>query len=251
MATSEGTIKTSGSIKKREKCRLSKNSSLRSKMLHQLASARFRYLNEKLYKSDKSEISEVFSEGTSTFNAYHKGFNQQVKQWPINPLDVIIKALKRRSDLKELRIADFGCGEARLSAEISSIANKVESFDLMAVNSRVKVCDVRHTPLKSGSMDVVVYCLSLMASSLVEHFKESNRVLKVGGIMMIAEVESRFENVNKFIEQLTHFGFELIKNDFTHNLFYFMDFKKVSDISKSKKKKLPDIVLLPCIYKKR
>lgn len=85
-----------------------------------------------------------------------------------------------RSDLNELVVADFGCGEARLSAEISSVAKKVVSFDLMAANSRVKVCDVRNTPLPSKSIDILVYCLSLMASSLTEHFKEANRVLKIG-----------------------------------------------------------------------
>ncbi|XP_073985431.1 ribosomal RNA-processing protein 8 isoform X2 [Rhodnius prolixus] len=204
-----------------------------------------------MYTSAGNNSVETFTEEADNFEAYHKGFRQQVKQWPINPLDIIIKSIRKRSDLNELVVADFGCGEARLSAEISSVAKKVVSFDLMAANSRVKVCDVRNTPLPSKSIDILVYCLSLMASSLNEHFKEANRVLKIGGTMKIAEVESRFVNVDRFIEDIKHFGFELQSKNFSYNLFFFMDFKKVSDISKSKKKKLPDVSLLPCIYKKR
>ena len=37
-------------------------------------------------------------------------------------------------------IADFGCGDAKLS---SSVPNKVHSFDLVSVNDKVTACDMR------------------------------------------------------------------------------------------------------------
>ena len=68
--------------------------------------------------------------------------------------------------------------------------------------------------------------------------------------MKIADVESRFENVDDFISLLRSYGFVNTWKDLEHNLFYFMDFKKVSEVDR-KSKKLPQISLKPCLYKKR
>lgn len=70
--------------------------------------------------------------------------------------------------------------------------------------------------------------------------------------MKIAEVESRFNNINMFVDHLTKYGFENTKVDRGIEMFVFMDFKKTRDISKTAlKKKLPILELKPCIYKKR
>lgn len=70
--------------------------------------------------------------------------------------------------------------------------------------------------------------------------------------MKIAEVESRFDDINTFVSQLTKYGFESMKVDKSNEMFIFMDFKKTNDISKTAlKKKLPILELKPCIYKKR
>jgi hypothetical protein len=70
--------------------------------------------------------------------------------------------------------------------------------------------------------------------------------------MKVAEIESRFDNINIFIDHLTKYGFENLKLDREIEMFVFMDFKKIQDISKTAlKKKLPILELKPCIYKKR
>jgi len=72
------------------------------------------------------------------------------------------------------------------------------------------------------------------------------------GLMKIAEVESRFDSINMFVDHLTKYGFENTKVDKEIEMFVFMDFKKTQDISKTAlKKKLPMLELKPCIYKKR
>lgn len=72
------------------------------------------------------------------------------------------------------------------------------------------------------------------------------------GLMKIAEVASRFDNINMFVDHLTKYGFEITKVDQEIEMFVFMDFKKTQDISKTAlKKKLPILELKPCIYKKR
>lgn len=40
---------------------------------------------------------------------------------------------------KNLVIADFGCGDAKLA---QSVPQKVHSFDLVALNKRITVCDM-------------------------------------------------------------------------------------------------------------
>lgn len=70
------------------------------------------------------------------------------------------------------------------------------------------------------------------------------------GILKIAEVESRFEQVKDFIEAINSYGFKIIWKDLSHNLFYFLDFEKKKDI-RGRRNNLPPITLKSCLYKKR
>ncbi|XP_015598709.1 ribosomal RNA-processing protein 8 [Cephus cinctus] len=219
--------------------------SLRDRMMNQLRASRFRYLNEQLYNSKSFESKNYFKEDPEAFKAYHEGYKKQVEQWPLNPLDLIIDSIKKMS--KDFVIADFGCGEARLA---KSVPQEVHSFDLVAINDNVKACDMAHTPLLTNGIHVVVFCLSLMGTNLNDYLIEANRVLKKDGLLKIAEVESRFDKVEDFIKILENYGFVNTWKDLSHNLFYFMDFKKVKDINRNDKK-LPPLSLKPCLYKKR
>lgn len=69
------------------------------------------------------------------------------------------------------------------------------------------------------------------------------------GILYIAEVESRFEDIDNFTSSMVHFGFTLKKKDISHQMFIFMDFKKARKVTKSGK--LPELTLEPCLYKRR
>ncbi|GFV88994.1 hypothetical protein TNCV_4911942 [Trichonephila clavipes] len=46
-------------------------------------------------------------------------------------------------------------------------------------------------PLPNESVNVAVFCLSLMGTNLKDYLRETFRILKVGGTLKIAEVESR------------------------------------------------------------
>lgn len=234
---------------RKEKYFNSKHTPLREKLMNKLKAARFRYLNEQLYTSKSGESKDFFLQDPKSFEAYHEGFKKQVSQWPINPVDIIIKSIQEKESSRQLVIADLGCGEAQLAAALDE--HKVHSLDLVALNDRVTPCDMTHTPLKSGSVDVAVFCLSLMGTDLPACVKEANRILKLGGEMKIAEVESRFHDVKDFVKDIQKYGFEKTNLNMDYSLFFFLDFKKVSHLSKSKKKKLPDINLKPCLYKKR
>lgn len=60
-----------------------------------LKASRFRFINEQLYTQSGDEAIKVFNEDDSAFSTYHEGYRIQVKQWPINPLDRIIKSIKK------------------------------------------------------------------------------------------------------------------------------------------------------------
>jgi hypothetical protein len=53
-----------------------------------------------------------------------------------------------------------------------------------------KICDMANVPLKSKTVDVAVFCLSLMGTNLADFLREAHRALKDVGILKIAEVRS-------------------------------------------------------------
>lgn len=70
--------------------------SLRAKMLDKLKGARFRYINEELYTIKGKDAMKIFKKDPDAFEAYHAGYRHQVAAWPINPVDIVIKSLKKR-----------------------------------------------------------------------------------------------------------------------------------------------------------
>jgi len=89
------------------------------------------------------------------------------------------------------------------------VPNKVHSFDLFALNERVTACDMTRVPLQDETVDAVVFCLSLMGTDVSRFIVEANRVLKVNGLLKIAEVSSRFSGpvYLAFVKRMKRFGF--------------------------------------------
>ncbi|XP_073940921.1 ribosomal RNA-processing protein 8 isoform X2 [Castor canadensis] len=178
---------------------------LRARMTQRLDGARFRYLNEQLYSGTSSAAQRLFQEDPEAFLLYHQGFQKQMKKWPLQPVDQIARDLRRRP--ASLVVADFGCGDCRLA---SSIRNPVHCFDLASLDPRVTVCDMAQVPLEDKSVDVAVFCLSLMGTNIRDFLQEANRVLKPGGLLKLAEVSSRFGDVRTFLRAVTKLGFKVI-----------------------------------------
>ena len=82
--------------------------------------------------------------------------------------------------------------------------------------------------MKDGQLDVGVFSLSLMGTNFPHFLREANRVLKPSGKLFVAEVMSRFEDINKFVEKMrTEAGFESLKVNKLKDFFYVMVFEKV------------------------
>jgi SAM-dependent methyltransferase len=262
-----------------------KKSSLQDAFKAQLSGSRFRILNEELYTTTSKESLERFSKNPELFEQYHEGFRHQVEVWPVNPVDVIVRSLSNTYRKGSCVVADFGCGDAQLAKDLLKVEQKgkcpftVHSFDLVSNNELVTACDMAKVPLESKSVDVCVFCLSLMGTNLADFIREAHRVLKDdGGRVMIAEVRSRIEyshapaeknhhkkqnnnadaaarkdkektagTLSEFVDVLGQLGFESVRTDRKNKMFLLIELKK--------NKKVPNQKLAftakPCIYKRR
>lgn len=65
------------------------------KLRESLKGSRFRFINEQLYSQPSQESMKIFEEDNTAFSAYHEGYRHQISQWPLNPLDRIIKQINK------------------------------------------------------------------------------------------------------------------------------------------------------------
>jgi ribosomal RNA-processing protein 8 len=278
-----------------------KNTELRNKLL----SGKFRYLNEQLYTTASDEAYHRFHDqhhsnaGVSLFHDYHAGYRLQVDEWPVNPLDIYIQRIhtKCQKTKHHLVIGDFGCGEGRLGDECmvqvkqqqvnNSTDNNamkiplIHSFDLLSTAPHIAACNIRHTPLDDNTLDIAIYCLSLMGTDWLSFIHEACRVLKKGknnGELWITEVKSRFQknmakhskngehdysDYSEFIDAIESIGFACRKIYDRNNVFVMFDFVtsnvKSNSVAKSQRREdqprsmmnQSNQILKPCLYKKR
>ncbi|KAG8071276.1 hypothetical protein GUJ93_ZPchr0006g43693 [Zizania palustris] len=228
----------------------SKPTSLLEKMRARLSGGHFRMLNEKLYTCSGQDAFDYFTNEPDLFDVYHAGYQEQMSHWPEQPVNIIINWLKSHSAL--WTVADFGCGNAAIA---KNVKNKVFSIDLVSEDPSVIACDMAHTPLEPSSVDVAIFCLSLMGTNYASYLQEANRVLKPSGWLLIAEVRSRLDpntggaDPNKFCEAISELGFSLVSKDAKNKMFILFYFRK-----KEKSKVVKNIDwphLKPCLYKRR
>lgn len=253
------------------------------KMQQKLSGARFRKINEQLYTTPSSEAVKLFKQSPELFTAYHDGFRSQVESWPENPVNTLIENFKARLQKPlnapgglraekngEIVVADMGCGEAELALQLSKLKGssksrkakfKVHSFDLHKYNDRITVADISNVPLPDDSCDVVVFCLALMGTNLEDFIKEGIRILKPHGELWIAEIKSRFDQVNnktdvdRFVNKLKSMGLHHKQTDDSNKMFVRFEFvnlpsnKKLKFVTQDDEENTP--LLKPCIYKKR
>mmetsp|Transcript_311 Transcript_311/g.611 ORF Transcript_311/g.611 Transcript_311/m.611 type:complete len:425 (-) Transcript_311:54-1328(-) len=248
-----------------------RTSQLQQAMKSKLKGAQFRYLNEQLYTTSGETALQMMKNDPSLFDKYHEGYRLQVEKWPQNPNDIFIEWVKRNP---QYVVGDFGCGEGKLA---ESVTSTVHSFDLVAHKPHITSCNLASVPLQQHTLDVAIFCLSLMGVDFLNFIQEAHRVLKPGGLLKIAEVISRFDDqdVSAFIDAVQAIGFKLTSQDSRNKFFVLLEFVKTpNDGSDSEEQELPkkkkrktqptrsakkgskgetekSAILKPCIYKRR
>lgn len=170
---------------------------------------------------------------------YHNGFRQQVLSWPTNPADHYVETLS--SYHVNTIVADLGCGDAAIARALIPKGISVLSFDLVSHSPYVVEADICGTLPLPGSegtegslsegeahiVDIVVFSLSLMSTNWPKSIREAWRILKpkyvisslieddsqftilISGELKIAEVTSRFRNLENFVSLVSSIGFKL------------------------------------------
>ncbi len=97
------------------------------------------------------------------------------------------------------RLADIGCGDARLATVLAPDTGRLRievlSYDLHADPANAFItaaADASDLPLGPGSVDVAVFCLALMGTNWLAFVEEAYRVLRWKGELWVAEIKSRF-----------------------------------------------------------
>jgi len=182
----------------------------------------FEKFNKRINK-EKSETTHFrFIENSEEWLEYHRQYREARKTWTVIPFEHWISRIKQLSP--RLDIGDFGCGEAKIKEELG---DRIHSFDHVAINENVTACDVSSVPLDDGSLDVVVFSLSLMGQNWDDYIQEAYRCLATNGFIFISETTHA---INKRLislkEKLQEKGFE-IYDDFENGNFTFIEARKL------------------------
>lgn len=119
-------------------------------------------------------------------------------------------------------VADFGCGENLMKNCIPH--NKVYSFDHVAIDDTVIVCDMAQTPFEDESIDIAVFSLVLWGNNYEDYFKEAYRLLNYDGLMYIAEPSKSYNDNqhNELINLLKRNGFTIVGNIEDRGKFFYL-----------------------------
>jgi len=179
-------------------------------------------MNSRINTAYSQTTHERLRKNPEEWYLYHTLYREARQTWTEIPFERIAKSLAKRPDWV---IGDFGCGEAQLAA---ILPNKVYSFDHVAINDKVIVCDMTHTLLENETLDVAVFSLSLMGLNYADYLREAYRTLKFGGLLKIAEPISRWaEKRSELIAQIEKAGFSLVGNTEESNQFLYINAIKV------------------------
>lgn len=94
-------------------------SKLLVKLYDRLMSGHFRHLNELLYAQSGEQSRKMMQKDRKLFEQYHKDYQQQMKTWSKQPVDQAIGWLRKCP--KHWKVADFGCGDAKLAANVPQV----------------------------------------------------------------------------------------------------------------------------------
>ncbi len=179
----------------------------------------FSELNRIWSISNSKTTNTKLKENPEDWYYYHTLYKERRKDWKEIPYVEIGKMITR----KEMIVADLGCGEDLLRKEIS---NKVLAFDHVAINTNVKACDISKLPLENNSIDIAVFSLSLMGSNYKDYLNEAYRILKIMGVVIIAEPFQKWENrEDELKEILLKIGFDKLTFKQTKQFIYITGLK--------------------------
>lgn len=163
----------------------------------------FSRVNARWNHADSATTHQRLERAPEEWHHYHEELSRIRRDWPADPQAEFVRWAQRRTDLV---IGDFGCGRAGVRSELLD-RHVVHSFDHVAVNPNVVACDMAHVPLDEGTLDVALFCLSLMGSNATDYIREAYRTLALDGWLHLYEPTSRISDRDVFVRSLRDLGF--------------------------------------------
>jgi hypothetical protein len=185
-------------------------SELPSEAAQRRAFSEFSRLNAKWNRELGSTRHERLQGDAAEFRRYHEEYGRCRAKWPVDPCNELVRWFLDR-DFRRLKIGDFGCGEAFLARALGG-QHEVVSYDHVAIDPDVTVCDLAKVPAKSATFDFAVFCLSLMGSNYVDYLREAHRALRLGGGLHVIEPPNGID-VEELRDNLRLVGFKLLEGD--------------------------------------
>jgi hypothetical protein len=166
----------------------------------------FSKMNNRWYMTGSDKTHQRLASNPEEWGHYHTMYSQLRESWVVVPFKEEIRWL---SDRDGLVVGDFGCGEALIAAAAAS-RHTVHSFDHVAIDARVIACDIAHVPLDDETLDLAIFCLSLMGANFTDYIREAHRCLRLDGMLHIWEPASYFDDVKRFCRELESLGFDVM-----------------------------------------
>lgn len=259
-------------MKKNQILKISTSNNFEQQLQKRLEGGQFRLLNEKIYKNEKLTNDQIIR--------YHDYYRKQIKKWPIDPnklileelstaiteIDIFIKnkiiIIKNHKIFhsitpynEAINIADIGAGDSTKYNDLIEIVLKTmqssvnfEFFDKYPINKNIIQADIESIPRQCKTFNIVVCCLSMIKNDISNIIKEVNRILKIKGIFLFAELKSRIKNISIFTNNIKKYGFKVKNINSQNKCFIICKFEKIHDIEK---KKLQSLKLNNYLYKKK
>jgi SAM-dependent methyltransferase len=177
----------------------------------------FTVMNRRWTTMKSASLHENLQRAPWRWREYHKYYRALRESWLEVPALVIAAKIKR----PEWIIGDFGCGEALLA---DCLTNKVYSYDHIAFDDRVTVCDMSSVPVADETFDAVVISLALLGSNWSDYVKEAYRTLKHHGTLFIAEPEQKWntnESRRSLVSAMESLGFAVFPETLRCGFYYF------------------------------
>ena len=155
----------------------------------------------KKYKSMKSSnLAKHFTEDNGKYwKEYHELVQQNEKTYQEDkiPVNQVIQYLETKKNKKIKKVADLGCGLARIYKHFQ---NKNHKFTFVNIDHHVpqdqnSYClqgNIKNTELEDEDVDYAVLCLALWGSDCKEYLTEIHRILDIQGELIIVEPSSRW-----------------------------------------------------------
>jgi superfamily II DNA or RNA helicase len=176
--------------------------------------------HNKFCKMRSDNLANHFQQNPNDFIEYHRVRDEcfqtfEPEDIPCNRVIAELNKIKKAGK----HVVDMGCGTAKIAQHFKDDSRfQITSYDHVAINDTVQVCDISHMPLEDKSVDICIMSLALWGSNCEEYVRESLRILDENGILYIIDSTKRWseegmQDANKLKTILEANGFQIKEKD--------------------------------------